>query len=143
MLGSGLEGDAGTSFALAGPMKFLALGLLALSLGCTRDTSAHGKTVPPDNTGVNTRDRDDRGLTPLDQSNDPADIDITKKIRQAVVDDDSLSSNAKNVKIITRGGKVTLRGPVKTDAEKSAIAAKAQAVAGAESVVNELEVSGR
>ena len=133
-------------------MKTLALGVLisavGLALGCSRDTSAHATSVRdkgalPDNTGVNARDRDASKLTPLDQSNEPRDLEITKQIRQAVVDDASLSTNAKNVKIITRGGKVTLRGPVSNDIEKSAVAAKAAAVAGMENVVNELDITVR
>jgi len=135
------------SFALTAGVKPLALGLLVFSLGlsfgCSRDTSARESGARPDNTGVNARDRDQGNLTPLDQSNEPRDLEITKKIRQAVVDDASFSTNAKNVKIITRGGKVTLRGPVQNDAERNAVAAKANAVAGAENVVNELDITVR
>ncbi len=54
--------------------------------------------------------------------------------------DSTLSFDAKNVKIITQGGKVTLRGPVKRDAEKSSIEAKAKAVSGVTSVDDQLEV---
>ena len=68
-----------------------------------------------DNTEKNTRDRDDQSQTATDQSNDPADIKITADIRKMVVKDDSLSMMAKNVKIITSGGGVTLRGPVETE----------------------------
>jgi len=52
-----------------------------------------------------------------------------------------MSTNAQNCKIITdKAGIVTLRGPVNSQAEKDAIAAKAQAIAGVTKVVNELEV---
>ena len=61
-------------------------------------------------------------MTPLDQSNDPKDMKITQKIRKALVADDSLSTNAKNIKIITVHGKVILRGPVATVHEKTKIA---------------------
>jgi osmotically-inducible protein OsmY len=92
-----------------------------------------------DNTGRNVRDRGE-SVTPTDQSNSAADIETTAKIRKAIVDDDQLSSNAHNVKIVTRDGAVTLRGPVKSAAEKSAIAAKAQQVAGVKRVDNQLEI---
>jgi osmotically-inducible protein OsmY len=93
-----------------------------------------------DNTGVNERDGDKDTLTALDQSNDEVDREITQKIRKAVIDDDSLSFTAKNVKIITVDRKVTLRGPVKSAAERATIAAAARRVAGAR-VDNQLEVA--
>jgi osmotically-inducible protein OsmY len=94
----------------------------------------------PDNTAVNERDRDNRTLTPGDQSNSERDLEITQRIRETVVDDDSLSFTAKNVKIITVDGHVTLRGPVKNEQERRAIEQAAVAVAGKEQVVSELEV---
>jgi hyperosmotically inducible periplasmic protein len=95
--------------------------------------------VAPDNTKVNKRDRADTALTPMDQKNNQTDLDITQKIRQAVMGDSSLSFTAKNVKIITQNGKVTLRGPVNTAEERSAIEAAARKVAGAQ-VDNQIEV---
>ncbi len=95
--------------------------------------------VAPDNTKVNKRDRSDAALTPMDQSNNQADLDITQKIRKAVMADSSLSFTAKNVKIITQNGKVTLRGPVNNAEERNAIEAAARKVAGAQ-VDNQLEV---
>jgi hyperosmotically inducible periplasmic protein len=92
-----------------------------------------------DNTGKNTRDRDDQSQTATDQSNDPADIKISADIRKKVVDDGSLSMMAKNVKIITVDGAVTLRGPVETDKEKAAIESHAKS-SGAQKISNELEV---
>jgi hyperosmotically inducible periplasmic protein len=92
-----------------------------------------------DNTEKNTRDRDDQTQTATDQSNDPADIKITANIRKMVVNDDSLSMTAKNVKIITVDGVVTLRGPVETQKEKAAIESHAKQ-AGAKNITNELEI---
>jgi hyperosmotically inducible protein len=92
-----------------------------------------------DNTGRNVRDRGE-SVTPSDQSNAAADVETTAKIRKAIVSDDNLSTNAHNVKIVTRDGAVTLRGPVKSAAEKDAIAAKAQQVAGVKRVDNQLEI---
>jgi osmotically-inducible protein OsmY len=93
-----------------------------------------------DNTERNVRDRDGKTLTPPDQGGSAADRELTAAIRKAIVDDDTLSTNAQNVKIITVGGVVTLRGPVKSAAEKTAVAAKAQRTAGVQRVDNQLEV---
>ena len=94
-----------------------------------------------DNTQRNVRDRNNRTLTPGDQGNSKEDIELTRQIRRAFVKDKSLSTTAQNVKIITRDGKVTLRGPVKTTAEKEAIVRKAKDVAtSAHLVTDELEV---
>ena len=94
-----------------------------------------------DNTGRNAEDRGREGLTAGDQSNSPDDMGLTQKIRQAVVADDSLSTMAHNVKIITTSGVVTLRGPVKTPEEKAKIGAKAAQIAGANRVTNDLEIA--
>jgi osmotically-inducible protein OsmY len=71
----------------------------------------------------------------------PADRATTQKIRQAIHQDKSLSTYAHNVKIITQNGMVTLRGPVRSDDEKSNIEAKAVTVAGQGNVTNQLEVA--
>lgn len=83
-----------------------------------------------DNSRVNKRDRNGATLTPMDQGPSESDRKITRDIRQAVMSDSSLSFTAKNVKIITIDGKVTLRGPVKTDAERTAIEGAARKVVG-------------
>ena len=92
-----------------------------------------------DNTANNARDKSGQTLTATDQSNAPADIKLTAEIRKLVVADKSLSALAKNVKIITVDQVVTLRGPVKSAAEKSTIGALAEK-AGATKVINELEI---
>jgi hyperosmotically inducible protein len=105
-------------------------------------TDAAPRTPPgtqPDNTKVNERDTKSATPTPMDQGNNESDLKITQQIRQAVMANDSLSFTAKNIKIITSGGKVTLRGPVKTEQERSAIEAAARKVAGAQ-VDNQIEV---
>lgn len=78
-------------------------------------------------------------VTATDQGTSDADIEMTAKIRRAIVDDDGLSTLAQNVTIVTRDGKVTLSGEVRSMEEKSAVAAKAQTVAGV-SVDNQLTV---
>jgi osmotically-inducible protein OsmY len=121
--------------------------VLCLSVsGCKENTStppAHSEsaTRDADNTARNTRDRNEATLTPGDQGETATDRDTTIKIRKAVVSGtNDYSVVAQNIKIITVNGKVTLRGPVKTEAEKAGIAAIATDVAGAANVANELEV---
>jgi len=82
-------------------------------------------------------------MTPGDQSNNKADLNLTQQIRKAVIADKSLSTNAKNVKIIAANGIVTLRGPVNTPQEKATIEAKAQSIAGANNVESQLEIVRR
>jgi len=94
-----------------------------------------------DNTRLNVRDRDNRTLTPLDQGNSQTDVDTTAAIRKEIMADTVMTTNAKNVKIITLNGHVTLRGPVNTSDEKSRIGIIADSVASAGNVDNQLEVS--
>jgi osmotically-inducible protein OsmY len=93
-----------------------------------------------DNTKRNARDADGNTLTPMDQGENEADRTITQQIRKAVVSHDQLSTNAKNVKIITQDGVVTLRGPVKSAEEKATIATVAQKTGGVKRVDNQLEI---
>ena len=95
-----------------------------------------------DNTRVNERDRNSATLTPMDQGSSAADRNITQQIRKELMNNKSLSFEAKNVKVITIDGKVTLRGPVKSEAERTAIEAAARRAAGDGSRVDsQLEIS--
>lgn len=102
--------------------------------------TAGPSTVEPDNTAVNERDRSRATKTPLDQDESQPDIKLTADIRKAVLARENMSINARNVKIITSKGKVTLRGPVNSDEEKKAIDAIAKDLAGKDNVTNEIEV---
>jgi hypothetical protein len=101
------------------------------------------QSVPPDNSGKNIRDRAPNAVTPFTQSNNRTDVEITRRIRRALVKDKSLSMMAKNVKVITNDGTVTLRGPVKSERERATIADYAGQIAGAGNVTDLLEVAGR
>ena len=93
-----------------------------------------------DNTAKNERDRSGETQTSGDQSNSREDVKITAAIRHAIVAEKSLSMTAKNVKIITAGGMVTLRGPVNSAEEKATIAKLAKSAAGEAKIDNQLEV---
>jgi osmotically-inducible protein OsmY len=130
---------------------FIALALSAgLALvGCSRSnreaappSSKPAETMAPNNTGINERDRGGATVTPMDQSNSETDLKITQELRQQLVNDDALSFDAKNIKIITTGAVITLRGPVKSQTEKQVIDSQARAIPGVASINNELEVKG-
>jgi hyperosmotically inducible protein len=90
----------------------------------------------------NTKANKDNSLPTADQQKmNPADRDLTKKIRASINSDKSLSTYAHNIKIISQDGKVTLRGPVRSEDEKATIESKATAIAGPNSVTNMLDVA--
>lgn len=93
-----------------------------------------------DNTGRNIRDRNSATTTPMDQSESEADRTITQRIRQSIMAERSLSTDAKNIKIITINGVVTLRGPVANSQEKDIITKKAGDVQGVSRIENQLEI---
>ena len=109
--------------------------LLSVGLGLGQQTQTQ-----PDNTKVNERDRT-KGAATADQAKDNmSDRDMMQKIRQSVVGDSSLSTYAHNVKIIAEHGKVTLKGPVRSEEEKKTLERMAADVAGAGNVVNEITI---
>jgi hyperosmotically inducible protein len=116
----------------------LAAGLMLITGLARAEAGTTGN--PVENTERNVRDRGDKTLTPEDQLQNESDIQVTANIRRAITDDESLSVNAHNVKIITRNGMVTLRGPVNSAAEKTKLQSIAQKTPGVNMVHNELEI---
>jgi osmotically-inducible protein OsmY len=105
-----------------------------------RPSTADSDKHAADNTARNARDRDDKTLTPPDQSNAPNDLQLTAAVRRAIVGADGLSFTAKNVKIITADGRITLRGPVKSAAEKARVEQIARQAANSAPVASELDI---
>jgi osmotically-inducible protein OsmY len=98
----------------------------------------------PDNTKVNKRDASGTTVTPEDQSKGSTrDIELTRILRQEIVNDKSFSMNAQNIKIVTLSGVVTLRGPVDSQQEKQRIDAMAKKTAGVKKVDNLLEIKSK
>jgi osmotically-inducible protein OsmY len=118
---------------------FLLSSLCLALTACEVNNTTHTTTPNADNTARNVRDRGPT-MTPGEQSETEADRTMTQKIRQALMDDDSLSTNAKNVKIMTVNGVVTLRGPVNSERERNEIGKKAKAVNGVKTVDNQIEI---
>ena len=119
--------------------------LRSVALGCAFALPAAAVAVlplhaqnptAPDNSARNK----EHSTTADQQSHDAADRDATKKIRQSLMADKSLSTYGHNVKVICQGGNVTLRGPVHSDDEKRAIEAHAGDVVGHDKVTSQLEV---
>ncbi len=113
--------------------------LLAAAAGLA--LAAAALAVDADNTAVNERDKNGSTLTAFDQGESADDRRITASLRELVVNDDTLSIEAHNIKIITVSGEVTLRGPVASPAEKASIESKAKSVKGVLAIDNQLEVA--
>ncbi len=130
-----------TKIASAFLFPVLAIGAWTLTPRATAQQDSSQQTAPAaDNTRMNKGDQNAGQPTADRQMNDTSDRDTTKNIRRAIMQDTSLSTYAHNVKIITRNGQVTLRGPVRSDEEKKAVESKAAEVAGADKVTNQLDV---
>ena len=103
--------------------------------------STDGKTKP-DNSAVNKRDRSPSAATADQQKMNATDREVTAKIRRLIMADKSLSTYAKNVKIISQNGTVTLKGPVRSDDEVKTIVSKATDITGSsEKVINQMQVT--
>lgn len=122
--------------------KCLGVGVLLLGFGTLLLAQDPATQNPPssDNTKMNQQDGNASARTADQQQNARSDRDITKQIRQAIVDDKNLSAYAHNVKVITQNGQVTLKGPVRSSEEKRAIEKKAAEIAGEVNLVSELTV---
>jgi hyperosmotically inducible periplasmic protein len=123
-------------------MKRTLLAIACLSALSLAALAADDEKSKPDNTKTNERDRSGETKTSGDQSNSSADLKVTQAIRQALMKDGELSTTAKNIKIITANGQVTLRGPVKTAQEKAKIDQIARSAAGGAQIDDQLDVKG-
>jgi osmotically-inducible protein OsmY len=115
--------------------------LLAGYASAQSDANSTAPATAPDNSKSNKSDQSNMSATADTQSNHASDVDLTKRIRQSVVADKSLSTYAHNIKIVTLNGSVTLNGVVRSDEEKNAVEMKAAAIAGKDKVTNALKVS--
>ena len=124
------------SFTLAGSLL-----IMAGSVQAGQNTTIHLAAASAlENTEINVRDKGNTTLTPEDQKETESDIKITADIRQAIVKNKSFSVDAQNVKIITRNGVVTLRGPVESKKESKKIKKIAKHTPGVLKVDNQLEI---
>lgn len=130
------------SLALRGIRGFLsASAMIVLGTALTAGPLPQDSGQQPDNTKTNKRDRDKTSPTADQQKMSATDRELARKIRASVMSDKQLSTYAHNVKIVAQDGKVTLKGPVRSEEEKNAIEAKATEVAGTGNVIDQLEVA--
>src|SRR5260370_23694048 len=121
-------------------MKRTLLAIVCLSKLSLAAFASDNEKTKPDNTATNERDRSSETKTSGDQSNSSADLKITQAIRQALMKDRELSTTAKNIKVITANGQVTLRGPIKTAQEKARVDQLARSAAGGAQIDDQLDV---
>ncbi len=120
----------------------LVIAVLAIgSLPAAMAQSDSSQQTAPDNTKTNKRDRAKDQPTADQQKENTSDRELTKKIRSALMQDKSLSTDAHNIKIITQNGEVTLKGAVRTQDEKDTIEEKVTSIAGQGHVTNQLEIA--
>src|ERR1700730_13510930 len=91
---------------LLGATLFFSAGLLASA------------SQAPDNSKVNKGDSSKGAVTAGSQKTNSSDQDITKQIRASLIKKKAPSTNEQNVKIVPKDGKVTLKGPVRSEEEK-------------------------
>ncbi len=127
---------------MRGSLLSLSLGVILSGTGFSAENET-GSTAAPDNTERNKTHDGEHAVTADQQKNNETDVEITRKIRRAITSDKSLSTYAHNVKIIAMNGAVTLKGPVKSEKEKTTVEAVANKVAGTEKVTSEIEVSAQ
>lgn len=105
------------------------------------DAESTGAKSKPDNTAVNKRDRSPGAVTADQQKMNANDRNLAATIRRAIMADKSLSTYARNVKIVSRDGTVTLKGPVRSGDEVKTIVSKAtNATGSADKVINQMSV---
>lgn len=118
----------------------LGLGLVGFCSSTLPACAYQDPQTQPDNSRNNKGDASKGAVTADQQKESAADRDLAKKIRKSIASDSSLSTYAHNVKVIVRDGMVTLKGPVKSEDEKNAVGSKANDIAGADKVQNQLTV---
>ncbi len=127
------------------PMKSTRLSTTVLALALGSSTLVYGQTQQKQPAADNTQTNktENAKTTAEQQKQNSADIETTQKIRQSLTKDKALSTYAKNVKVVTQNGNVTLSGPVRTEEEKTSVEKKATEVAGAGHVKSELQIAAK
>ncbi len=122
----------------------------AATTSTTDDSTASGSVdsmaavnAQADNSGVNRLHDGVTGISADQQGNSKSDVETTRRIRRLLTVNKDLSTYAHNVKIITNNGHVTLKGPVRSDAERQVVEDAAVQVAGASNVTSGLEIKSK
>lgn len=110
----------------------------------TTDTSETSMDAHPDRT-VDVERRSSTApmaneKTAMEQDARAKDLALTRSIREKINEDKSLSLRAKNITVISENGKITLKGAISNNAEKSKLEEIAKKATGAKTVENLTEV---
>lgn len=97
-------------------------------------------TYLADSTGQKLGARDASAPTPLDQESRSTDTSTTARVLRAIITAQGLSVNARNIRVITLNGRLTLSGVVDSANEKLRLGEIANSVVRTENVDNQLEV---
>jgi hyperosmotically inducible protein len=121
----------------------LSTAVLALALGGSSLLYGQATQKQPAADNTQTNKTESAKTTADQQKQNRADIETTQKIRQSLTKDKALSTYAKNIKVVTQNGNVTLSGPVRTEEEKTLVEKKATEVAGTGHVKSELLIAAK
>jgi len=116
--------------------SLLSVALVLATASCARDD--HGTAQASNSTNSTVGANADR--TAMSQSNERTDLDHLAEIRKSLVADDSLSTAAKNVQVLTKDGTVLLRGKVTSTLEREAVEGHARTCTATRTVDNQIEV---
>lgn len=119
----------------------LAFAIIILTASWALSADYTGGKTAPDNSAANRPSSSASGLTAQDQSNAAWSTNITRKIRAELVSNKSLSTNAKNIKIIVINNQVLLKGPVDSHTEIDKILKSAANIAPTHTIYNEMVVT--
>jgi osmotically-inducible protein OsmY len=103
-------------------------GLLSLAVAAADTQAATQAAQPPT-------------AAPAQQAQASPDAELVARIRKAIADDKALAGYAQTLKIIASDGLVSLKGSVRSDADRKALGEKADQIAGAKNVMNNLIVT--
>lgn len=120
-------------------LRMLSAVILTSGIGIYAQTTPSG--AKPDNTKVNKQDRSAGAPTADQGKNNKSDVKLAAEVRKAIRNDKSLSTYAKNVKVIAQGGQITLKGPVRTEEEKQAVVSAAKSAAGGANVTDDITIA--
>lgn len=119
--------------------KIAILGCLLLAMN---GVAVDAKEAPKaDNSAQNAGAERRNAVTAERQDNKKSNVEILAQIRRTIMDDNGLSMNAKNAKILFKNGLVTLKGPVDSDSEKARLEELAKSCSNVSSVKNMLTVA--
>jgi len=112
--------------------RTLIISVLTLILSACENSSSAGKAKSESNQPLDTK------LS--EAAKEKTDRLISQKLRQAFLDDETLSENAKDIKIIAKDGTVILSGIVNSEEEKASAYNTAQSIPGVDHVNNQLQI---